>query len=106
MISQQPRITPHAWRRWISRYRQYVGRFERCPYRTLLDLMASAEPEDLGAGVVLRMLANGLEPARYFATPDGWRFVLHETDDVLLTVERVFARKRDKPKGKRPWWRG
>lgn len=88
-----PTITRHAWQRFVERW---PGFSPRCPRSTLLGLLARAEPEDLGAGNVLRLLANGYQKAHYYRC-DGWRFVLSEDKSLLLTCERIIHEAR-KPK--------
>ena len=68
-------ISRHAWARFIARWPDV--RLPRCPEATLRRLLARAQPEDLGAGAVIRLLQHRTQPVRYYAV-DGWRFVVTE----------------------------
>lgn len=66
--------------------------------------MAKAQPEDLGAGAVRRLIQNGT-PMRY-CTSDGWRFVFTEDYKTLVTCERIYLKRPGPPpkmSRKRSW---
>ncbi len=59
-----------------------------------MDLLRRAQPEDLGVASVVRMIDNGFESANYY-TVDGWRFVVSEDGQRLVTAERIiYSRPR------------
>ena len=90
-------ITPtlHAWRRFVERW---PGPRPECYRRELHRLLRIATPDDLGHATVYRILNNGYRPAAYFLA-DGWRFVLDEPLQRILTCERVVHTGR-KPRKK------
>lgn len=93
-------VTRHAWTRFITRYQGLHGNLPPCPRSVLWKLLAKAQPEDLGAGAAIRLLTNGMQPARYFSA-DCWRFVTTEDLQRLLTVEIIVFKKPQKRKQRR-----
>jgi hypothetical protein len=96
MKLDSPAITNHAWERFIARLEHLPG----CPMAALRDLVVKAVEEDIGGGTVLRLMSNGLAPARYFVA-DGWRLVTTEDAKVLITVEKIIHKKRTKKRNVR-----
>ena len=84
-------VTRHAWQRFVDRW---PGSFPRCPRAALKGLLSRSEPEDIGVGQVLRMMANGYREAWYYRC-DGWRFVMSQDGTLLLTCERIVHEKRE-----------
>lgn len=93
MRLDSPAITNHAWERFIAR----LDKMPPCPMAALRELIRTAVEEDIGAGAVLRLMSNRLDPARYFAA-DGWRLVTTEDGTCLITVERIIHKKRCRQK--------
>ena len=83
-------ITKHAWQRFITRIETGLP---RCPMDELKRLIHMAKREDMGYGAVIRLMQNGMVPASYF-TAEGWRFILDEEEESILTIERVIFKKR------------
>lgn len=83
-------ITKHAWQRFITRIETGLP---KCPMGELHRLLHLARREDMGYGAVIRLLRNGLVPASYY-TVEGWRFILDEEEECILTIERVIHKKR------------
>jgi len=90
-------ITKHAWQRFISRIETGLP---LCPMAELRRLLRAAKREDMGYGAVIRLLQNGMVPASYF-TVEGWRFILDEEEESVLTIERVIFKKRSFSPNKR-----
>lgn len=84
------KVTPHAHQQFTARYQTRHGRPPGGG--ELQRLLKTAMPEDLGPGFAIRLMRNGLQPARYF-TSEGWRFVFAENENVLITVELAVNRK-------------
>lgn len=97
-------ITRHAWQQFVTRWIKTFGDLPRCPVAEFKRLSAMAQPEDIGYGAAVRLMDNGLIPARYYAV-EGWRFVLNEQGTMLITVERILLKKKKRAQGKRPYWR-
>ena len=91
-------ITGHAWERFIERMQAAFDEFPCCPMMTLQVILESCTPEDLGAGAVIRMLKNGMQPASYFRY-GPLRLVMDEEHTRLITIE-IAALKR--PRHKHP----
>ena len=89
-------ITDHAWERFITR----LDVMPPCPMAFLLELIRIAKEEDIGAGAVIRLMNNKMEPARYY-TAKGWRLVTTEDGQCLITVERIIHKKPKKFKPRR-----
>lgn len=66
-------------------------------------LLGAAEEEQLEARA-LRLIANGMRPARYFVV-DGWRFVTDQDVTRLLTCERIIYQKMRKRQETYKDWR-
>ena len=100
MVPESVIITKHAWFQFVRRWTVIHGC--KPTMQQLRELMANVVPEDLGRGNVYRLLSNGMQPARYF-TDGTWRFVMHETEEVLFTVEVALMRKPGERTTKPAW---
>jgi hypothetical protein len=79
-------ITRHAMERFKDRWPHPTP--PPCWETAMKALLDAAAEEDIGFGVAVRLINNGLRPARYFVF-DGWRFVTDEATTRLLTCERI-----------------
>lgn len=99
MKSDGMHITRHAMERFKDRW-PHLRRPDDW-VKALKELLEKAEEEDItGTGRTIRLLNNGLQPARYFEA-DGWRFVTDEDAKRLYTCERIIFKARKKPKFRR-----
>jgi hypothetical protein len=100
MIPPDVQVTPHAWERFVERMAAVSPTYPSCPMMTLQVILEEAVPEDLGAGAVIRMLRNGLQPAAYYRY-GKLRLVLDEDRERLITIEIAALGRPHKPKHKR-----
>lgn len=91
-------ITHHAAARFVSRY---SGETPTNVYQAIRELLAKSQPDNIGAvGRAVRMINNSFAPAKYY-TVGGWRFVLTEDEQILLTCERKWQRTKVPAKKRR-----
>jgi hypothetical protein len=86
MKLQDVEISRHAWLQFKARWNGEPLVNCEAQIRTLL---AGAQEENLGYGIVVRLITNGFKPARYFRNGE-WRFVTDEEVTNLLTIERAY----------------
>lgn len=98
MNSDGMHITRHALERFKRRWPHPAQPTDWM--RALKALLDRAQEEDIGSGRTIRLINNGLQPARYFEA-EGWRFVTDENAERLYTCERIIFKARKKPKFKR-----
>ena len=97
MPLRKAEITKHAWARFVSRWE---GERPLCYRHALLELLATAKEENLGYGTAVRLLKNGMQPARYFRI-GNWRFVTDEEVTRIMTIEHsLFETRKPKRKGR------
>jgi hypothetical protein len=101
MIPPDIKVSRHARMRFITRSKESLGQLLARPMHELRRLLDAAQPAELGAAVIYRMLNNHMQGAHYFEA-EGWRFVMSDDMQTLITVERMLFKKKTKRKGRRP----
>lgn len=82
-------FTDHAIEQFITRSEKIGSSKMKSPVKTLGKLINQAVEESLpGTILTKRLISNQFKSVRYL-TAQGWRFVISETDNVVITVERT-----------------
>lgn len=82
-------FTDHAIEQFISRSTNIGMAPIKNPTKTMTKLLRMATEEAMpGTILTRRLISNQFVSVRYWVS-QGWRFVLAETENVVITVERV-----------------
>ena len=82
-------FTDHAIKQFVFRSRQMgVARIKN-PEKTMQKLLNMAGEDILSRHrLAKRLISNKFTPVRYLVV-QGWRFVIAETENIVITVERI-----------------
>ena len=83
------RFTDHAVEQFVSRSRQMGAAKIKNPEKTMQKLLKMAGEDILSRHrLTKRLISNKFTPVRYLAV-QGWRFIVSETENIVITVERI-----------------
>jgi len=82
------KFTDHAVSQFILRSHKLGMGKAQDPIKTMQKLLDMAIEEPVPKyWIVKRLIANKFKPVRYLKA-QGWRFIISENDNIVITVER------------------